>query len=356
MADSPTPLTAADLSMVAEPAAPASEPAKAEPAPEPAKAAAEPVKEPVAEPTKAEDGDKTKPAEPPKTLLAEPGEGEEAKGEGETDKAPAWPDDWRDKLAGDDKKLRARLERFTSPKAILESYLNIEKTAKQAPKPLGDFPAEGTDEEKTAWRTAQGVPAVSADYLKDFSLSDGLVIGDDDKPAIEEFLSVMHEQNAPAKHVQGAVNAYYQMREKQVQQLNIKDNTDMLTARDELRDEFGKDFMRNMNAAYTVIPDDIRDDFMNARAPEGSQFAGMRLGNIPQFVRWLTKDALEINPAATFAPGNAASSIKGVETRIAEIEGFMRTDVQKYQSKDVQDEYVQLLDLREKMQSKQKAA
>jgi len=350
MADDPAPLTLEQLNMVAEPAPePAPEPAKAEPVPEPAKAAAEPVKEPVAEPAKAEDGDKAKPAEPPKTLLAEPGEGEEAKGEG--DKAPAWPDDWRDKLAGDDKKLRARLERFTSPKAILESYLNIEKTAKQAPKPLGDFPAEGTDEEKTAWRTAQGVPVAPSDYLKDFSLSDGLVIGDNDKPAIEEVLSVLHEDNVPVKNVQSAINAYYQMREKQMQQLNTKDSTDMLTARDELRDEFGKDFMRNMTAAYTVIPDDIRGDLMEARMPDGTKF-----GNHPQILRWLTKAALEINPAATFAPGNAASSIKGVETRIAEIEGYMRTDVQKYQSKDVQDEYVQLLDLREKMQSKQKAA
>lgn len=347
-------LTVEDLSMVNEP------PPASEPAPEPAKAAPEPVRtdspnveapkvEPpeagAAEAPKAEaPADPAKPAGKPTTLLAEPGTEEAVKD-------PVWPDDWRARLAGDDAKLLKRLERFGSPKAILDSYLNMEKTAKQAPKDLGEFPAEGTDAEKAEWRKAAGVPDSAQDYLKDFSLSDGLVIGENDKPVIDEFLSAMHGDNVPANHVQRAVNAYYQMRDKQINERIAADDNDRNAARDMLKDEYGNELQRNLTAAYSVIPEDIRDDLLEARLPNGTKF-----GNHPQILNWLTRTALEINPAATVAPGSNVNSLKTVEGRIAEIEGYMRTDRDKYQSQPVQDEYLQLLSLKDQLTRKQDAA
>jgi hypothetical protein len=272
-------------------------------------------------------------------------------------KAPDWPDDWRQKAASHtvgktegpeyDKEVK-RLQRITSPAEMYKSYRNLEAKLAQGPAAPSPFPAEGSDDEKKAWRTERGIPETPADYLKDAKFDDGLVIGEEDRPQIDAFLAEMHSTNADPKTVKTALNAYYKMREQQVQEQAQRDEQDRNSSRDTLRDEFGRDYTRYLGAVQGLLsdaPDDVRQNLLGARLGNG-----VALGNDPATIRWLTKLAVDINPSATVVPGGGANSAQTIDGEIAAIETRMKTDRAGYfGDKAAQDRYDELLKAREGM-------
>jgi len=279
----------------------------------------------------------------PATLLVDPGP--------EPGPGPAtWPDDWRKQIAGDDEKELKRLERLKSPKDLYASYRNLEKKIKQGKDP-DPFPEEGTDEEKAEWRKGRGIPDKPEDYIKDFTLDGGLVIGEDDKPIVNKFLEAMHAKHADPSAVKEAINAYYQIIDGQAKERADKDKTDEVTTRDELRDELGKDFTPRLQAAYGLIesaPEDVRDLLLSARLGNGTL-----LGNHGPTLKWLMDLAMEINPAAAVTPGKGAGTLQSIESEIAEIEKLMRDNRREYYGDErKQERYRQLLEARDKMKKK----
>lgn len=324
---------------IAEQPAPAASDAKPAPAPE-AKAP-----DTKAEPQKAE-----APKTEPQSVLTAPG----------NDPAPGpaeWPDDWREKAASAtvgksegkdyDKELK-RLQRIASPVDLYKSFKNLETKMRVDGAPKVEFPADGTDEEKQAWRKEQGLPNAPAEYLKDVAFDDGLVIGETDQPAVDEFLATMHAENADPKYVKTALNTYLKIREKQNQELQARDRQEETKTRDALRDEMGRDFNRNLSAAYGLLqdaPEDVRNNLLAARLPNGT-----RLGNDPGAIKWLVAKAFEVNPAATVVPGGTDSSLKTIESEIAEIEKFRRENRTAYERDEkMNSRYLDLLDAKEKL-------
>lgn len=282
-----------------------------------------------------------------KTAIQDPGE---APGPG-----PAkFPDNWREEFAsfatgkteGEefDKELK-RLQRIKNPADSWKSYRSLEAKFKKGEDPE-PFPAEGTDEEKSAWRKAHGLPESAKEYLKDFSLDDGLVIGDNDKPIVEQYLAAAHEGNVPPEAVKQSLNWYFAMREGETQKRMEKDESDKMTARDTLRDELGSDFNKHLGAGYdyltTVFGDDA-DSIMAARLPDGTM-----LGNNSRFIMGLSQTALELNPAHTITP-SGGDSAKSLKTRMTEIESIMSSDRNKYYRDGLDVEYRKLVEVEEKM-------
>ena len=296
----------------------------ATPAPEPT-----PTATPAASPA-------PQPATPPATALTDPGDAKVT--------APAsWPDDWRQKIAGDDAKELKRLERMQSPLDVYKSFRELEaKFSKGETKIETPFPTEGTDEEKSAWRKERGIP-VEGYKFEEVKLPDGLVVGDDDKPMVEDYLKYAHTNNLPKAVVDHNVGWYFQLREKQAQERAGKDDTDKTAARDALRDEMGKDMQRFLGAAYALVesaPGDVGKQILGARLANGKL-----LGNDADALRWLTKAALEINPAATVSTGTGAGGIASIQSRKAEIEKVMRDDRNGYfKDAAMQEEYRKLVD------------
>src|SRR3990167_6248044 len=158
----------------------------------------------------------------------------------------------------------------------------------------------------------------------------------------------MHGVNADPKSVQSALNAYYNIQDRMIQDRATKDETDKTSARDELRDEMGKDFSRHLTAAYDLLqsaPEGIMDALEGARLADGT-----RLNNNAQVLRWFAKMAMEMNPAATVAPGKGAGSLQSVESEIATIEKRMKEDRNGYMSDNAaQARYIQLVEAKDKM-------
>lgn len=281
--------------------------------------------------------------------------------------ASDWPDDWRERMAAAtigksegteyDKTLK-RLQRMPSPEHPLKSFLNLETKFKKGEE-ADPFPDEGTDEEKTAWRDKHGVPAEGKGYLDGLKLDDGLVIGDNDKPAVDEFVNAMHSKNRPKEVVQDAINSYFKIRDKQIQERADKDLADENETREALREDWqGADYKKNLGAVYAFVeeaPEEVRDQILGARLADGTL-----LGNHGPTLKWLAEKSLELNPAATVVPGSGAKAMDSIKSEIADLEKMMEDNHSDYyrgaKSEQLQARYRELVDAQEKIDRRGRAA
>lgn len=258
-----------------------------------------------------------------------------------------FPEDWRDKLAGDDPKFRKQLERYASPGALAKAHRELQaKVSSGELRGSNKLPEKPTDEELSAWRKENGVPDKPADYIND--LPSGIVLGEDDKPRVDSFIKQMHELNAPKGLVQSAIEWNQKQIEEDMQQryernANLQDSTE-----EELRAEWGGEYKRNINLVSGLIatlPESARDVFTGALSPDGTA-----IFNNPEVVRWMVDMARKVNPVGTVVPG--ATNISAVDNEIETIEKTMRDNRAAY-NKDtkMQERYLQLLEAKERFTS-----
>jgi len=258
--------------------------------------------------------------------------------------AEGWGADWRQKYAGDDEKLLKRLERYASPKSAIDALLEAQtKISKgEFAKPL---PADATDEQKAAWREANGIPAKPEDYFA--KLPNGVVLGDEDKAIFASVAEKLHAHNAPPEIVHELVGWYNEFKDAEMTRLAEMEQSTLASTQDALREEWGGDYRANVNVINSLLasaPEGIKDSMLTARLPDGTP-----LLHQPAMMRWLAQQAREINPAATLVP-NASNPTQGIEQEIASIEKTMRTDRKSYNNDEkMQARYRQLLEARDKL-------
>lgn len=265
--------------------------------------------------------------------------------------APVFKDNWREAIAGDDAKALETLKRFTDPSQMYKSYaeLRTQRDTGQL-KAVTPFPKEGKPEEQAAWREQNGIPAEPAKYMDSVKLAEGLVIGENDKPFVDDFLATAHAQNLPPEVVNGQLNWYFGSYLPQLQQAQgEKDVEDRTQTHITLHEKWGADFKGNMNAVGALLqtlPEGLRDNFYGARLPDGTAFA-----NSPDVMQWMASMARELDPASSLTPAEGATAMKGLEDQIAAYEKRMKDDRQGWnKDKKANDHYMELLDLRAKAQ------
>lgn len=234
--------------------------------------------------------------------------------------APAdFPEDWRAKMAGGDEKELKRLERFGSPTDVFKAYREIEKklSSGTVKNPL---PANPTPEQLTDWRKENGIPETSEGY--DTSLA-GIVIGENDKPLVNEFLKEMHAQNASPAAVTGALSAYYKLVEQQNIDRQIADEDFKAKSLGDLQSEWGPDFRKNVNMVSNLLstaPEGLAARIEAARTPEGT-----KIGDDPAIMKWLNQVAREVNPAAAVVPNAGSNAANAMADEKKAIEAKMGT-------------------------------
>lgn len=264
--------------------------------------------------------------------------------------APAEPaaEDWRIKLAGGDEKELKRLSRFASEADVWKAYRELEKK-KSSGELKTPFPEKGTAEEIALWRKENGIPEAPDKY--DLTFENGLVIGEEDKPIIDKFVSAMHEKNATPEQVKAALSTYYAALAEQKQAQAEADVSFKDTSLEELREEWGGDFKKNVNAVAGLLesaPDSVKEIFDAARTADGKI-----VGNHPDVVRWLAQMAFEINPAATVMPGSINNPSSAIADEIASIEKMIANrDDSYWKDPKKQQRYQELLSAREKIGAK----
>lgn len=261
------------------------------------------------------------------------------------DPPPAANDGWRARMAGDDDKLLGYLGRYTDEKAFVAAAKKDRDAA--AKRQILKLPDNPTADEVAAYRKENGIPEKPEGYLE--KLSDGLVVGDDDRPFVDQFLTAMHEQNAPPGLTDAALKTYYAIVEEQAAQQAETVRQAEGASIETLREEWGPDYKRNLNAMHGYL--DTLPEPVAAAFKFGVGQDGVPLGYNADVLKWLASRALDENPFATLVPGAGANTASAIADEIAAIEKRMETDRSGYfKDEKMQARHLQLIEARDKMQ------
>lgn len=236
-----------------------------------------------------------------------------------------WPDDWRVKLAGSDAKAAERLGRFSDPAALWASYRALEQRLSSGEKATKGPPENATPEQMTAWRKEQGIPDDPAGYKPD--LPGGVVLGDADKPMVEDYAKYAHDNNMTPAEFNKNLAWYVKMQERVIAEKAEADGAFRNAAEEALRGEWGGNFNANRNAIKNMLagwPQEARDLLLGGRTADGRL-----IGDHPAVLKQLAAQAYEINPAATVVPAGGDMS-KSIDTELAEIATIRREKPEVY--------------------------
>jgi hypothetical protein len=327
----------------------------------------------------AEDGksDPPKDAKPqdtdadPKGKTIATGADAEAEAKAKEDKAadehkPYWPDDWREKLAehisaGDQKlykKELTRLKRITDPSGVYGMYRELDNRLNTGG--LVKMPGkDAKDEDVKAFQKALGWTEKPEEMLEQIALKDGAVLGDDDKPVLNEFLGAVHGAASAPDFVSKAANWYFARQEQAAAEMDDSDDEFRRESETAIKEEWGPAFKRRSNAIGSIFAtapggvDVKNEDGLFARLMGGRMADGKRVGNDPDMLRWLDSIRGEINPAASVVEDGAGT--QSVDAELEKIRGLRKTDPQKYQSDAVQKRELELIEAQLKIRARQSA-
>ncbi|WP_375408514.1 hypothetical protein [uncultured Methylobacterium sp.] len=230
--------------------------------------------------------------------------------------AASWPDDWRQKIAGENAEELKKLEKFDSPLAMAAALKAAEEKAAGV-KPT--LPKDATPEQLAAFRKEAGIPEKPEAY--EIKPSNGYVFGEIDKPALDSFKSFAHANNWTPDQVQQGGEWYAQMQEEVAGQQAESDSTFKAESEDSLRQVWGADFRRNIGAVQNFLataPDGMADRLLGGRSSDGR-----RLGDDPALLQWLARTSREINPMATVVPAGTSNPVKAVDEELAGMRAMM---------------------------------
>jgi hypothetical protein len=263
--------------------------------------------------------------------------------------APAtWPEDWRDKMAGEDKALRKRLDRFPEPTAILKSFTELETRFKKGG-PAADEPMpdpEKEPEKAKEWRAARGVPDDPTGYAIPDTVK--ALVTDADKPKLADFTEAMHKAGISASAVAPVMEWYFKEQAAGVEAVRQADLADKEEVQETLRSEWGADFRANATVAKRFAEEITPGfDWFSARLPDGRV-----LGNVPEFVKSLAQMGLREYGDVAFAGGEQTNK---TTARKEELERMMANDPQAYRADPkLSKEYEQIMEAELKRSARQR--
>jgi hypothetical protein len=267
-----------------------------------------------------------------------------------------FPADWREKMAGGDAKELERLKRMASPLDVYKSYRAMEQKISSGEfKAVTPFPEKGSEAEQKAWRAQNNVPDSHDGYK--IELKNGMVIGEADKPIVDQFAKAMHAKNWSNQQLNDAVQTYFEMQDAQTQQMNTEDVAYKQSTEDTLRPEWGPEYRRNINIIENYLgslPDGLGEVLAGGRLGDGRKISAD-----PRVMKWLLGLELERNPAATLVPAGGDQG-KGLATRLQEIKKLVADRSSEYYrgpNRDaLQKEYRDLIDAESRMKGSSRAA
>jgi hypothetical protein len=259
-----------------------------------------------------------------------------------------WSDNWREtalKEAGldGDEAAKNLVNRYTSPSAAVKALVELNKL-KSAGGIKQPFPKDNPDAQ-ARWRQENGIPETPEKY--DLSMPDGLVIGEADRPLVDEYLKVAHTNNIHPDVVKSTLGWYMGQQTKLLQDMQKMDSEFAKKSENELRQEWGGNYDTHLtelsNFYSSAFPKDVAEQIENARMPDGTRF-----GNNPNVVRAFLSLAREVNPGATVVPG-ASNAMSSIDSEMATIERKMGTVA--YSERDAS-RYMELVSAKDKMSAR----
>lgn len=257
-------------------------------------------------------------------------------------KGGMWPEDWRKQFSFGDEATAKRWERFDSPAAMAKSYLALDQRIRSGEfKRSTPLAEDATPEQVTAWREENGIPTEATAY-------EVVPAGEELDPASKAFVDVSQGAflkanltQAQAKILTDALSAHAQ----QGAQAEAEAHADARDACDnDLRATWGPEFRNNIETNRAHMTKMFGEELGMALLTQARLADGRRLGDIPEFSKVINQWArAEGSDMLVAGEGRAAHT---VDSRIAEIEKIMSTDMNKY-TPAMRTEYGKLIEKRE---------
>lgn len=219
---------------------------------------------------------------------------------------------FREKLAGGDEKLLKELLRYKSIDSIGKAFRDNKKAAseRKGPVRLSD---KATDEEKTAYREAMGIPTDAKDYPVSFR--EDYTASDADKEILGGFKEYMHGKNADPKAAEAALEWYQDFAQAQQQELDGQLAKVAKQTQAELRSEWGGEYDGNIGAVQEFMTAQLGEHgfgrMMGLRLMDGS-----RLQDDPAFVKMMAQVSTDYYGSNAIYNGDIETTSKTVQERI----------------------------------------
>lgn len=259
-------------------------------------------------------------AKPPATLAAQGKPGTDA-ATTDADKPPTpadFPEDWRQKFAGETKSDLKKLELYNSPTDVWKALKAAQQRISSG-ELKKQLPTNPSSEELAEWRKDNNVPEKPDQY--DTNLGNGVVWGELDKPILESLSSWAHSKNMPQGAVKDMLSWYVAEQDKIAERRDERDEQTRMLTEEALRAEWGTEFKRNLNAQgnyFAGAAEGLYDSIMTARDANG-----VPLGNRKDVLAFFADQARKANPYATLVPGGDGGA-KSAETRFEELNKLQR--------------------------------
>lgn len=228
--------------------------------------------------------------------------------------------DWREQYAGDDEKKLNVLKRYGSQKDALDALFAAR--GKISADDKGALPDNATDEQKTAFRAENGIPATADDYASD--LPEGLVIGDDEKEAFKGFFDKMHGKNMPQDTMNDVMSSYFEAEEARVEARQEADREATLLTDEALREEWGPDYKANKNMIKNAIslffPAEFHKEIEESRLASGTPLFASKEGAMA-----FANIARQLAPAGTTVNSEGSTDIGSIESTLKSLQSQMGT-------------------------------
>ncbi len=241
-----------------------------------------------------------------------------------------WAESWREAYAGEDKAKLSVLQRYASPKAVMDALFSARETISKAAHKQ-QLPKDATPEQIAEYRKANGIGESPEKYLE--NLPEGVVFGDAEKPYIEPFLKEMHDLNAHPSLVQKALQSYVAVQERQKQEIAENDLAATEQAQTELKAEYGPEYKRNMTVVNEFVeanfPQDVKALFLQSRLGDDK---GTPLFADARVIRSLVQVARSLNPLGTPTGGQGMDNMGAIETQLQSYEKQMKSDYRGWMS------------------------
>jgi hypothetical protein len=249
---------------------------------------------------------------------------------------------WRDDFAGDDDKFKSTLERFSTPADMGTAFREAQGKIRSGQ--FRDAPGpDASEDDVKAYREANGIPLEAAGYMDD--LPDGLVVGEEDREIMSDFMGVLHQMNVAPEVGHAVINWYNEFAEGQQDALAETDARDHQATEDQLRESWGGDYRANINLIGALIESTFgaehKEVILNARDPDGTAIM-----NIPGVLEGLAELSRKVNPIAQIESQGGDPS-QTLNDEIAELEKYMKDDRKAYNADEpAQARLRQLYDIR----------
>jgi hypothetical protein len=225
----------------------------------------------------------------------------------------------------DDKKVLGRLERYATPHAVVDALFQLQDRIGRG-EMRSVLPKDAKPEELTKWRTENGIPEKPDGYQ--VQLEDGMVIGEQDKPALEAIKQAAHSMNMHPTQFNGMVDLYYDIVAQQADGRLEADTKARDSAEDFVRKQWGGDYRKNKMAIEAFLdmgPAGTKDALFNSRLPDGTPLASH-----PGVLQFLVDRAREVLDMATLVPAEGAQLAKSIQDEMNQIQALMGDKNSKY--------------------------